>query len=160
MTKVTKIFKAVLSNDIGGLVKLLKDGTSSNTRDRDGRTPLMHATVESNAALASVLITHGADVNLVDSHGWSALHFAAQESDIQIASILLEHGAQVDAQDDHGNTPLNNAVFSSRGRGDLIKLFLSRGADKELKNKYGISPLDLAESIGNYDVAQFLNHSS
>jgi ankyrin repeat protein len=62
----------------------------------------------------------------------------------------------VDAQDIHGNTPLSRAVFDSKGRGQVIKLLLSSGANKDLKNKHGISPEDLAKSIGNYDVSKLL----
>jgi hypothetical protein len=39
----------------------------------------------------------------------------------------------------------------------MIKVLLAHGADKALKNKYGISPADLAKSIGNYDVSVFLS---
>lgn len=132
-----------------------KNAGSINACDIDGRTQLVNATIEGNVDLVRTLISKGADVNLVDSNGWSALHFAAQGFDHQIASLLLEHSAQVDAQDVEGNTPLSNAVFNSKGQGDLIELLLSHGADMNLKNKHGVSPLDLAKSIGNYDVAQF-----
>ena len=62
----------------------------------------------------------------------------------------------MDAPDVNGNTPLSNAVFDSRGRDQMIKLLLSFGANKTLKNKHGVSPEDLAKSIGNYDVSKFL----
>jgi ankyrin repeat protein len=156
MTKTAPIFKAVFANDVGALTKLLEAGTDINSRDRDSRTPLMHATIDKQVDLVKYLIARGADVNLTDSNGWTALHSATQESDDVIPRILLDHGAQVDAQDDDGNTPLSNAVFNSRGKGDLIKLLLSCGANKKLKNKHGVSPLDLAESIANYDVLKFL----
>jgi uncharacterized protein len=61
----------------------------------------------------------------------------------------------VDSEDIHGNTPLWRAVFNSRGRGDLIELLLSSGADRGHRNKRGKTPLDLANTIANYDVAQF-----
>lgn len=154
-TKPASIFEAVFSNNTTTLIKLLKDGASTNIRDGDGRTPLIHAAIDQNVPLVKMLITNGADVNLADFHNCTALHFAAQESSTQIASLLLKYGAQVDAQDTDGNTPLSNAVFSSKGHGELIELLLLCGANKELKNKYGVSPLDLAKSIANYDVTRF-----
>jgi ankyrin repeat protein len=68
---------------------------------------------------------------------------------------LLDAGAPVNARDANGNTPLSDAVFRSRGRGDVIKLLRDRGADPTLKNNHGVSPLSLAHTIANYDVRQF-----
>jgi len=39
-----------------------------------------------------------------------------------VAKTLLAAGAQVDAVNSYGNTPLFTAIFSSRGRGELIQL--------------------------------------
>jgi hypothetical protein len=38
----------------------------------------------------------------------------------------------------------------------MIKLLLSAGAEKTLKDKSGSSPEELAKTIGNYDVSLFL----
>ena len=50
---------------------------------------------------------------------------------------------------------LSGAVFDSKGRGSMIELLLASKASRSLKNKHGVSPEDLANSIGNYDVAKF-----
>jgi ankyrin repeat protein len=73
------------------------------------------------------------------------------------AVSLLERGASVDSRDAHGNTPLWRAVFESKNRGEVIKLLLAFGADRDLKNDHGISPLDLARTIANYDATQFFS---
>ena len=75
---------------------------------------------------------------------------------MDVAAALIKAGAELELQDTFGNTPLSDAVFESRGRGDMIQLLLANGADKEKKNRQGISPLALARSIANYDVKQFL----
>jgi ankyrin repeat protein len=62
----------------------------------------------------------------------------------------------VDAQDTWGNTPLWRAVFESRGRGDTIQALLAAGAKPDLPNQSGVTPRQLAERIGNFDVAQFM----
>jgi ankyrin repeat protein len=38
----------------------------------------------------------------------------------------------------------------------MIKVLLSHSADKSLKNNYGVSPQDLANTFSNYDVKKFL----
>lgn len=70
---------------------------------------------------------------------------------------LLDAGANIEAEDAWGNTPLGRAVFESKGRGEVITFLLSRGADRLHANKHGVSPLSLAQSIANYDVAQFFS---
>jgi len=40
-------------------------------------------------------------------------------------------------------------------RGGLIALLRSHGADPHAENKHGVSPVSLARTIANYDIAQF-----
>ena len=145
------------TEDIDRLQKLIEAGCDVNARDRMKRTPLMNVTIDKKLEMAKLLTKAGADLNLQDSGGWTALHYAAQNNSLEFCMLLLDNKAIVDVKDEHGNTPLSNAVFNSQGTGEVIRLLLSRGADKNLKNNYDVSPLDLANSIANYDVAQFLN---
>jgi uncharacterized protein len=73
----------------------------------------------------------------------------------KIAELLIQYGANLEARDVNGNTPLNDAVFYSKGNGEMITFLLDKGANKDSKNNYGVSPLDLAHTIANYDVKQF-----
>jgi ankyrin repeat protein len=123
--------------------------------DEHGRTPLHYAAAEGAAARVSELLLAGLDPSAPDHQGWTPLHFAAQANSEAITSLLLDAGAAVDPQDSNGNTPLARAVFSSGGRGAVIKLLCSSGANPRLKNSHGVSPLELARAIGNYDVARF-----
>jgi ankyrin repeat protein len=121
------------------------------------RTPLHYAVVDKNEPLVVSLIESGADINAVDKDGWTPLHFAAQRQFVGTAELLLDAGAIIDAQDGNGNTPLSNAVFSSHGSGDLIRILRRRGANPNVMNKYGVSPIGLAKTIANYNVIQFFN---
>ncbi|MDR1469123.1 MAG: ankyrin repeat domain-containing protein [Spirochaetaceae bacterium] len=117
---------------------------------------LIEAVLNDDKEKVQNLLASGVDINITDRAGWTALHFTAQENNIVLAKILLENEARVDIQEEHGNTPLFKAVFNCTGDGTMIKLLLSYGADRNLKNNYGVSPLDLANTIDNYSVAQFL----
>jgi uncharacterized protein len=125
--------------------------------DRLGRTPLHHAVNESDPLTLKRLLDDGHDPNAVDDEGWTPLHFAAQGNSPEAARLLLEAGAAVDPRDSHGNTPLFKAVFSSRGIGDVIELLREHGADPNALNAHGVSPLKLARTIANYDVAGFFS---
>lgn len=123
--------------------------------DRDGRTPLHHAAFANDVDQVEELLRSGSDPNVSDRKGFTPLHLAAQEGAVEAARALLDGGATVDSVNIYGNTPLSTATFNSRGRGDLIELFRSRGADPWHINKSGQTPVGLARLIANYDVAQF-----
>lgn len=129
----------------------LDGGGDIEARDRDGRTLLVNAAADDRPNVVQLLLDRGADVNSQDKNGHAALHFAAMNYCADVARRLLASGARVDIQDSDGNTPLSNAVFYSEGKGAMIRLLLNAGADRNLSNKHGQSPLGLAESIANYD---------
>lgn len=121
----------------------------------DGRTELHYAAADGDADRVRELLGEGLDPRAADVSGWTPLHFAAQRHVPAIVNLLLEAGADVNAQDEHGNTPLFRAVFESRGRGDCIQMLREHGADPGLKNQHGVSPVELARTIANFDVARW-----
>lgn len=123
--------------------------------DQDGRSELHYAARDGDLAAVKKLVSQGDDVNLQDTRGWTPLHFAAQALSSEVTAYLLAHGAAVDTQDGHGNTALFRATFASRGDGAVIQLLRSAGADPRKKNKSGVSALELARTIANYDIARF-----
>ncbi|MES2947761.1 MAG: ankyrin repeat domain-containing protein [Pseudomonadota bacterium] len=125
--------------------------------DRLGRTPLHYAAAERNGEDVSRLLSEGANVNARDDNEWSPLHFATQSNSVQVVSQLLAAKADVNAVDSNGNSPLSNAVFNSGGDGSVIAILREAGADPYLKNAHGVSPIELAHNIGNYDVARFFS---
>lgn len=123
--------------------------------DRLGRTPLHYACVDGNVALCRQLLTDGADPSAADDNGWAPLHFSAQNYFPEITQLLLRAGADPNARDSYGNSPLWRAAFCSRSRGDVIKLLRDAGADPHLANNNGVTPVNVARTIANYDNAQF-----
>jgi ankyrin repeat protein len=123
--------------------------------DRAGRTPLHYAAADGATAETMRLLAAAADPNAQDDDGWTPLHFAAQSGSADIARALIARGAKVDPRDSHGNTPLFRAVFASSGEGTVIALLRSAGADPHAANASGVTPLELARTIANFDVARF-----
>lgn len=150
------IFQSIISNDKGAVERfLLNEKAIVNEIDRMGRTPLMEAVIQRNLDICSILVKSGANVNAREMRNWTALHFAAQEYDSDIASYLIVNGAEIDAEDSDGNTPLFRCLFGSHGRGEVIRLLLQNGANKDHKNKSGVSPWDLAQQVTNFDLKQY-----
>lgn len=123
--------------------------------DEYGRTPLLYAAADGASSRLQELLREGSDPNAQDDNGWTALHFAAQARSAECVRALLAAGARVNLCDSHGNTPLFRAVLESKGDGSIIAMLREAGADPHSTNSHGVSPVQLARRIGNYDVAQF-----
>lgn len=77
--------------------------------------------------------------------GCSLLHLACQTADIGMVELLLQHRADISACDSKGQTPLHHSIM--RGRIEITKQLLTRGANREAVDKGGKTPLQLlAES--------------
>jgi ankyrin repeat protein len=131
--------------------------------DEFGRTTLLKACIgigfsrEQSMSAVNAAIESKEDLNFADPGGWTALHYAAQNNDAETCELLLDAGAFIDPTDSFGNTPLWRAVFGCREDGDCIRVFRTYEANPHLENLSGISPVKLARTIGNYDVARFFS---
>jgi len=72
-----------------------------------------------------------------------------------MVKLLLDHHALVNARElESGATPLYNAA--SLGREDVVQVLLDRGADVNLTNKAGATPLHAAVVNGYTAVSTLL----
>jgi ankyrin repeat protein len=122
--------------------------------DEFRRSELHYAARDGNPDRARSELASGADVNAADANGWTPLHFAAQAQSAAVVRLLLESGADVHASDAHGNTALSRAVFAYKDDPATIEALRAAGADPLKTNKHGVSPLSLARTIANFDVAK------
>ena len=76
------------------------------------------------------------------SGGFTALYFAAQAGDIDSAQILLEAGAEIDAPHVEWGSALNITIAS--GHEDFALFLLEQGADPNISDAWGVSPLHYA----------------
>ena len=143
-----ELVEAAFVCDLGRVRDLLARGANPDARDEDGRTPIFSAVLGGSIGLLGMLLEAKADVNARDDHGWTALHVAAEEVVPEMASLLLARGADVNAADDEGNTPLGRAVFSARGRYEVVRLLRKHGAKDDQPNLAGETPRELAERLG------------
>ncbi|XP_056370503.1 histone-lysine N-methyltransferase EHMT2-like [Oenanthe melanoleuca] len=129
--------------------------TPSDPQDNGGWTPIIWVAEHKHIEVIRRLLTRGADVTLTDNEENICLHWASFTGSAEIAEVLLNAQCDLHAVNFHGDTPLHIAARESYH--DCVSLFLSRGADPELRNKEGDSPLDLTPERSEVWVALQLN---
>ena len=133
-------------------VKSLND---INEQDGDGVSLLWEAVRKNDLCLVKQLLSMGANPNITTKEGWTPLHLCAQNYFVECAKILLSNHADVNQKDKWGKNVISVAAYWSENRGEMINLLLSYGANPYDKNYFGISAIDIALTIANYDVKQF-----
>ena len=68
------------------------------------------------------------------------IHDAARTGDIEVVKQHLAAGTKVDAKGGGDYTPLHVAAY--RGHKELAELLITKGADMNVRNTYGETPLD------------------
>jgi len=156
------------------LNRLLEAGANADSPNQDGQTALMAVARTGNLAAAKALLEHGATVDARESFGGqTALMWASARRHPEMIELLLEHGARVDARstareyqrhvtaegrpknlDSGGFTPL---LYAARENClACIDVLLMHGADIDLPDPDGVSPLLLAIMNANWDLAKKL----
>jgi ankyrin repeat protein len=96
-----------------------------------------------------------ADVNARGLDQWTALHFAANEGKADIVSILLgQSDIDIDSQSTIGRSPLHLA--SIRGHMSIVRMLVSKGANKNAKDFDENTPLHHASEFGHFEVIIFM----
>ncbi|XP_066215876.1 histone-lysine N-methyltransferase EHMT2 isoform X4 [Saccopteryx leptura] len=126
-----------------------------NAQDSGGWTPIIWAAEHKHIEVIRMLLTRGADVTLTDNEENICLHWASFTGSAAIAEVLLNARCDLHAVNYHGDTPLHIAARESYH--DCVLLFLSRGANPELRNKEGDTAWDLTPERSDVWFALQLN---
>ena len=143
---------AALPNDlvaISAVQFLLEHGANVNPRHwKPSETPLHVAVIMDNFELVRMLLQHGAEVNSPDARGRTPLSSmdisvdpVTEESRVNTCQVLLEYGADVNARWGAriGRTLLHDASYLQRP--DIVRTLLNHGANVNLEDKKGRTPL-------------------
>lgn len=157
------------------IIRLLLDaGADPEIRNAENETALMVVVRAGKLDAVRLLLEHGADVNAVESlAGQTALMWAAAGKHPDIVRALVNAGAEVNAAStfhdwqrivtaeprikslqDGGFTAL---LFAAReGCGECAAELLRAGADIDMTDPWGVTPLVLALLNMNFDTASML----
>ena len=144
-----------------GTPEMIKDlveyGSAINNCDGEGDTPLICATKWANSENILCLLDYNASVNYRDLQGWTVLHYVAKNgTDTEVVKSIL---CKVDNINVKGHldkkTPLHVACGRFLDHG-IVQLLLDHGADPNVVDEDGMTPLHAACIIGNVETASYL----
>ncbi|KAG7362897.1 ankyrin repeat domain protein [Nitzschia inconspicua] len=157
-----------------------------NFRDYDRRTPLHIASSEGHLELCQMLLQRGAKINRCDRWGGSPLDDAYRHRHSAVIELLQKNGGrfgspsqannlisaasegdleEVKALLEYGKVDLNSGDYDRRtalhlaageGRIEIVRLLCEKGADVNVRDRWGSRPLDDAKSGGHPECVQIL----
>jgi len=170
---VTPLIQASMNGN-GAVISMLLDSSANpNTYTLQGDTALMNAAKAGSTTGVQALIEAGAEIDARDSHlSQTSLMWAAANNNAEIVRILGENGADINARSAElefagitqggpsgflpsgGLTALHHAARENAIQS--VEVLLSLGANPNILDPQGISPLRIAAANANLDLAKIL----
>ena len=151
----TAVLCAVLQKHSDVVEVFIGAGADIEVKDDDGRSPLLCASVEGHLDILKMLVKAGAGVCVTDNEGDTCLTLAASFGHTEtVRTLLCMPEVDVNHQGMNNQTALHSAV--DEGHPDVVQLLIDAGADIEVKDEVGRSPLLCASVEGHLDIVKML----
>jgi ankyrin repeat protein len=155
---------AVLFRHPENLDEILKANPDIDAINTEGCTPF-HLAVRrpDNEKAIDLLIQHGADLSITDPAGRNALLVSVSSHQKEYIELLVSKGIDINSRDNDGNTALHyplinvlkNKLYLPYSK-EIVKILMEEGADPQIRNKQGKSPMDLAVESGENELINLL----
>lgn len=133
---------------------LLDHGATADIEDSSKNTPLALATETGQCKIIKALLDHGANIERLGRDGFTPLMIAVYNLKFSAVNMLLDRGANIDHIREQGalasglhicvNTGSRPASLYGDGFVQMATLLLDRGANVNLSNFEGLTPLAMA----------------
>ncbi|OBZ17940.1 ankyrin repeat domain-containing protein [Bacillus sp. FJAT-26390] len=156
----TSAMIAVHANKLDVFNHLAGLGANINIQDDRLDNPLLYAGAEGKMEFVQAAIAAGADTTITNRFGGTALIPAADRGHVAIVKELLTTSdVNINHVNHLGWTALLEAVILGDGGADhqaIVKLLIDHGADVELADSDGVTPLQHAKNRGYKEMSEAL----
>lgn len=151
---------ATYNNDLEMAKLLIESGADVNIQDDLQNTPFLYAGAEGYLDILNLTIKAGADPKIVNRYGGTALIPASEHCYVDvIKELLTETNIDVNHINDLGWTALMEAVILNNGsekQQQTVQLLIDYGADVNITDQDGITPLEHARNKGFTEIERIL----
>lgn len=156
----TALLIATHADALATATALIAAGADVNAKDNIADTPYLYAGAEGRTEILKLLLAHGANLTDINRYGGTALIPAAEKGHPDNVRLLLEAGVDPDHVNSLGWTALLEAIVLTDGgplHQQIVQLLIDGGADVNLADGNGMSPLALARQRGFAEIAALLD---
>lgn len=158
----TALLSAVAGNRVGAARLLLERGASVNAQADDRDTPWLLAGAEGRHDIVALMLTREPDLFVRNRFGGNALIPACERGHVETVRLLLRTAIDLDHVNNLGWTCLLELVVLGDGgprHQEIARLVLEAGADPNIPDRDGLTPLAHARRSGQRAVAQILRRA-
>lgn len=155
----TALLAATHANQVEVAALLIAAGSDVNAKDNQQDSPYLYAGAEGRLEILRLTLAAGADLKSTNRFGGTALIPAAEKGHVENVRELLKTKIDVNHVNRLGWTALMETAMK-KGRGpvhtEIARLLLAAGANPNLPDHQGVTPLAHAERAGNHAIAALL----
>src|SRR5688500_16621564 len=156
----TALIAAAYQNNLPIANLLIEAGADVNKQDNTQQSAYLIATSEGYLELLRLTLQAGADVHSTDSYNGTGLIRAADRGHVEIIQELLKTDIKIDHINNLGWTALLEAIILGDGGArhtEVVRLLVEAGADVNLADSNGITPLAHARQRGYQQIMDILS---
>jgi ankyrin repeat protein len=139
---------------------LIQEGADVNAKDFIQDTPFLFAAAEGRLEILKMTLATGADVKDTNRYRGTALIPAAHHGHVEAVKLLLATPIDKDHVNNLGWTALLEAVILGDGgpaHTEIVRLLVAAGADVNIPDRDGVTPLTHAGRRGYAEMARILS---
>ncbi len=156
----TAIMAATYGNHPATVQALVNAGADVNIRDNMLNNPFLYAGAEGYLDILKIAYKAGASMTLINRYGGIAIIPASERGHVDVVDWLLNNtDINVNHVNNLGWTALLEAIILSDGgpkHQQIVEILIEHGADVNLADKEGVTPLTHARARGYVEIEKLL----
>jgi len=155
----TALLVATHANKVDAARALIEAGADVNAKDGIEDSPYLYAGARGHLDILKMTLAHGADLKSINRYGGTSLIPASERGHVETVDTLIKAGVAVDHVNRLGWTALLEAVILGNGgerHQKIVALLIEAGADVNLADNDGVTPLQHARGRGYQEIATLL----